>query len=73
MLGNAFGAGIINHWLKGRLGTWTLDSADNLEGESETVDGENGIELWERPVNAGQDDAIVSELVQSVRMRSKFD
>ena len=72
MLGNAFGAGIINHWLKGSLGTWTLDSADNLEGESETVDGENGIELLERPV-PGPDGAIVSELVQSVRIRTKFD
>ena len=73
MLGNAFGAGIINHWQKGRLGTWTLDSADNLEGESETVNDKNGIELRERPVNAGQDDAIVSELVQRVSMMSKID
>ena len=73
MLGNAFGAGIINHWQKGRLGTWTLDSADYLEGESETVNDKNGIELRERPVNAGQDDAIVSELVQRVSMMSKID
>ena len=73
MLGNAFGAGIINHWQKGRLGTWTLDSADTLEGETETVNDKNGIELRERPVNAGQDDAIVSELVQRVSMMSKID